>query len=131
MALTGTIEQAILNHFLGTTAYTFVGTLYLALFTVVPSMPAGTGGTEVSGGAYARMPITFTSTGSGPAIASNSALVQFATATANWGTVNGAGIYTALTGGQLIDANSLAVAKTIGTGDTFAMPAGNYTVSQT
>lgn len=130
MALSATIEQNILKHFLGQTAYTFVGTIYLALFTTTPTMPAGTGGVEVSGGAYARQPITFTASGSGPAVASNSALVQFPTATANWGTITGAGLYTAATGGTLIDAGNLAVSKVIGTGDTFAMPAGNYTVNQ-
>ena len=130
MALSGTIETAILNHFLGTSAYTFVGTIYCALFTTTPTMPAGTGGTEVSGGAYARQPMAFTATGSGPAVASNSGLVQFPTATAAWGTIVGAGLYTALTGGTLIDAGALAVSKTIGTGDVFAFPIGNYTVNQ-
>lgn len=130
MALSGTIEQAILNHFLGASAYTFVGTIYCALFTTTPTMPAGTGGVEVSGGAYARQAMAFTTSGTGPAVASNSALVQFPTATASWGTINGAGLYTASSGGTLIDAGALAVSKVIGTGDTFAFPIGNYTVNQ-
>lgn len=130
MALSAAIEQAILKHFLGVQAYTMPATVYLALFTTTPAMPAGTGGVEVSGGGYARQPITFGVSGSGPAVASNSALVQFPTATADWGTVVGAGLYDALTGGNLIDAGPLQVAKTIGVGDVFAMPAGNYTINQ-
>jgi hypothetical protein len=131
MALSSTIEQAILQHFLGVQAYTFPTTVYVALFTTTPTMPAGTGGVEVSGGAYARQAITWTVSGSGPAVATNSALVQFPTATASWGTVTGAGIYTAATGGTLIDATPLQVAKVIGVGDIFAFQPSNYTVSQT
>ena len=130
MALSATIEQDILNHFLGVSSYTFVGTIYMALFTTTPTMPAGTGGVEVSGGAYARQSTAFSVSGSGPAVAQNSGLVQFPTATANWGTIVGAGLYTALTGGTLIDAGNLVTSKVIGTGDTFAMPSGNYTINQ-
>ncbi|AJY07963.1 hypothetical protein SB768_08120 [Burkholderia sp. SIMBA_043] len=130
MALSATIEQAILKHFLGVQAYTMPTTVYVALFTTTPTMPAGAGGVEVSGGAYARQPITWTVTGSGPATANNSALVTFPTATANWGTIMGAGIYDSLTGGTLIDAGPLQVSKIIGTGDVFAFPAANYTINQ-
>jgi hypothetical protein len=97
MALSATIEQAVLNHFLGVSAYTFQATIYVGLFTTTPAMPAGSGGVEVSGGAYARQAITFGVTGSGPATATNSNLV---------------------------------LSKTIGTGDTFAFPIGNYVVNQ-
>ncbi|BDC37917.1 hypothetical protein [Paraburkholderia terrae] len=131
MALSTTIEQAVLKHFLGVQAYTMPATVYVALFTTAPTMPAGTGGVEVAGGAYARQPITFSVTGSGPAAANNTALVQFPTATANWGTIVAAGLYDATTGGTLIDATPLQVSKTIGTGDVFAVPSANYTVNQT
>ncbi|MDI3304663.1 MAG: hypothetical protein QJR04_25275 [Burkholderia multivorans] len=131
MALSATLEQAILKHILGVAAWPMPATVYLALFTTTPQMPAGTGGVEVSGGAYARQPITFNVTGSGPASANSTALVQFPTATSDWGTVVGAGLYDAPTGGNLIDAGPLQVPKTISTGDVFAMPAGNYTLNQT
>ncbi|MBU9552826.1 phage tail fiber protein [Burkholderia multivorans] len=130
MALSATIEQAILKHFLGVQAYTMPTNVYVALFTTNPQMPAGTGGVEVSGGGYARQKITWTVTGSGPATANNTALVQFPTATTDWGTIVGAGIYDAATGGTLIDAGPLQVAKIIGTGDVFAFPTGNYTINQ-
>jgi hypothetical protein len=132
MSLSATEEQAILNHILGTTTLTKPTTVYLALFTTTPTMPAGTGGVEVSGGSYARQPIAFGSaSGSAPAVAANSALVTFPTATTSWGTIAGAGIYDAVTGGNLIDAGALSASKTIGTSDVFAMPAGNYTMSLT
>jgi hypothetical protein len=131
MALSGTLEQAILKHILGVTAWTMPTTLYVALFTTTPTMPAGTGGVEVSGGAYARQAITFGVTGTGPAAANNSGAVTFPTATASWGTIAGAGIYDAVTGGNLIDAGALTASKTIGTGDVFSIPVSNYTLSLT
>lgn len=110
---------------------TMPATLYVALFTTTPTMPAGTGGVEVAGGAYARQAIAFGVAGTGPAVGNNTALVTFPTATAAWGTIVGAGLYDAATGGNLIDAGALTVSKTIGTGDVFAVPASNYTLSLT
>ncbi|MEX3555346.1 MAG: hypothetical protein VB131_01525 [Burkholderia gladioli] len=131
MSLSATIEQAVLKHFLGVQAYAMPTTVYLGLFTTTPSMPGGGGGVEVSGGAYARQPIAFSVAGSEPAIANNTALVQFPTATTDWGVIAGAGLFDAATGGTLIDAGPLQVEKTIGKGDVFAVPAGNYALNQT
>lgn len=131
MALSATFEQNLLKHLLGAGAMTMPAALFVALFTTSPTMPAGTGGVEVTGGAYARQAITFGVTGSGPAVGNNSALVTFPTATAAWGTIVGAGLYDAATAGNLIDAGPLTSSKTIGIGDVFAVPASNYTVSLT
>ena len=57
------LEDKVLDHVFGGTAYTAPSTLYVALFTVSPG-DDGTGGTEVSGGAYARQTATFTVSGS-------------------------------------------------------------------
>jgi hypothetical protein len=131
MALSATLEQAILKHILGVAAWTMPTTVYVALFTTTPTMPANTGGVEVTGGSYARQAITFGVTGSGPAAANNAAQITFPAATAAWGTIVGAGIYDAATGGNLIDAGALAASKVIGIGDVFAVPASNYTLSLT
>jgi len=131
MALSATYEQNILKHILGVASLTMPTTVYVALFTTTPTMPAGTGGVEVSGGAYARQAITFGVTGSGPAAANNSGTITFPTASASWGVITGAGLYDALTGGTLIDAGNLAASKTIGSGDVFAIQPSNYTLSLT
>jgi hypothetical protein len=131
MALSGVSEQAILKHILGVAALTMPTTVYVALFTTTPTMPAGTGGVEVSGGSYARQAITFAVTGTGPAAANNSGAITFPTASGSWGTIVGAGIYDALTGGNLIDAGALSASKVIASGDVFAIPASNYTLSLT
>ena len=46
------LEDKVLDHVFGGTSYTAPGTLYVALFTAAPSDSGG--GTECSGGSYAR-----------------------------------------------------------------------------
>jgi len=72
------------------------GTMYLALYTVAPTATAA--GTEVTGGSYARQPITFSSASSGVKASSNGQ--TFPAATATWGTVVAWAICTASTGGS-------------------------------
>src|SRR4030095_10664706 len=89
-------ENAALNHFFRNTNQTPPTTIYIGLMTVAPNED-GTGGTEVSGGSYARQPITFGAPAAGQA--SNSAQISFPVATANWGTIVGSSLHTALSGG--------------------------------
>jgi hypothetical protein len=116
-------ENKVLEHSLGKTSWT-MPTAYIALFTTNPAED-GTGGTEVSGGSYAR----FTSSGatwgaaSGGTI-SNAVDILFTGATASWGTIVGYGIYDAATGGNLIWLNTLTASKAIGSGDTARFTAG-------
>lgn len=99
----------MLNWLKGTTFVAAPATTYVALFTTAPTSDAGTGGTEVSGGSYARVGIT-SSTGwsaisGGATVAeqiSNGGVVTFATPTANWGTVVAVGLYDAVTSGNLL-----------------------------
>jgi hypothetical protein len=103
------LNSAILNWLKGTTFLAAPATTYVALFTTAPTSDAGTGGTEVSGGAYARQPIT-SSTGwsaisGGATVAeqiSNGAVITFPTPTVSWGTVVAVGLYDAVTAGNLL-----------------------------
>ena len=58
MSFSNYLEDAVLNHVFGGSSYTAPTTLYVALFTSAPSDTGG--GTEVSGGAYARQTGAFT-----------------------------------------------------------------------
>lgn len=118
-------ENKVLDHVLGTTAFTKPSGVYLALFTSDPT-DAGTG-TEVSGGSYARKVITFNASSNGST--SNAADVLFAAATASWGSVTHIGLLDALTGGNLLWHGPVAEAKTIGNGDEFKLGAGKLTIS--
>lgn len=97
-------------------------TLYVALYTSAPN-PDGTGGTEVVGGSYARAAVTNNDTNFPDAVngeKSNAVAINFATATANWGTVQAVGIKSAATGGTLYYFANLTASRTVNNGDTFS-----------
>lgn len=102
------------------------GTSYLALMTA--NAGEGGGGTEVSGGAYARQAIAFTNpstNASGVSSMSNSAQIEFPTATAAWGTVTGWAIFDAASGGNMLWYGTLGTAKAITASDTILLHAGD------
>lgn len=119
------LENALINATLRNTSYTSPTTTYLALYTTDPT-DADTG-TEVSGGSYARQAITFSSPSNG--VTSNSAAIEFPTATASWGTITHIGIRDASTAGNLLYHTALDASKAIGSGDIFRISATNLTVT--
>ena len=124
MSFSNYLENKVLLHVFGATAYTAPSTLYVALFT---SDPGETGsGTEVSGGSYARQTATFTVTGNQ---ASNTAAVEFPTATGSWGTITYAAVYDASSGGNLLAYGALTTSKTIASGDVLRIPAGDFDIN--
>lgn len=124
MSFSDYLETKVLDHVFAGTAYTAPATLYVALFTAAPSDSGG--GTEVSGGGYARQTIAFTTSGD---TTSNNAAVEFPTATANYGTVTHVGIYDASTAGNLMAWAALTSSKTIETGDVFRIPSGDLDIT--
>ena len=99
---------------------------YVALFTAAPS-DAG-GGTEVSGGSYARELAGLSeATGAGGATA-NAADITFTTATGDWGTVTHVALMDAITAGNMIMWSALDASKAVGSGDTFKINAGELDV---
>jgi hypothetical protein len=118
-------ENKIIDHMLRNQAFTPPSTLYVALYTVAPSDSGG--GTEVSGGSYARQTVTFTAASGGAT--SNSADIAFPQATADWGTIVAIGILDASSAGNLLAWGTLTTSKTINNGDQFKILAGNLTLS--
>lgn len=126
MSFSNYLETELLDHVFGGSAYTAPSTLYLGLHTSNPD--EDNSGTEVStsGTAYARQTIAFTTSGN---TTSNTAAVEFATATANYGTVSHVGVYDASSGGNLLAYAALTSSKTIETGDVFRVPAGDLDIT--
>ena len=122
------LEDALLKHVFTNTAYTSPTTVYAALFTVAPSDTGG--GTEVSGGAYARQSMAFSVSGT-DTLATNSAAVEYPTATANYGPVVAVGIFDASTSGNLLAYANLTTSKTVSTGDVFRFNAGDVDITLT
>ena len=122
------LEDKVLDHVFGGTAYTAPGTLYVGLYTAAPSDSGG--GTEVSGGSYARksMP-AMTVSGTSPTEATNGAAVEFITATGTWGTVTHVGVFDASSSGNLLAWAALTASKTVSSGDVFRFDAGDLDIT--
>lgn len=103
--------------------------LYFGLLTAAPT-DAG-GGTEVTGGSYARVAMTSnmtnwagtqgagtTAVSSGTSgVTSNNTAITFQAPTANWGSIVAVVVYDALTGGNPLIYSTLNVPKTVNNGD--------------
>lgn len=102
--------------------------VYLALFQTSPG--AGGTGTEASGGGYARKPISFTTPAQSGNLwqIQNSANVDFGEFSADLGSIGFFGLYNAASGGNLLWYGAFDLTKTIQTGDSVVLPAGNLTV---
>ena len=126
MSFSNFLETEILDHVFGGAAYTAPTAHYLALFTAAPGETGG--GTEVSttGTAYIRNSVAFTTTGN---TTSNTAAVEYATATASYGTVTHVGVFDAVTAGNLMAYAALTTSKLIDSGDVFRVPAADLDIT--
>lgn len=124
-AMSDYLENEILDHILGTGAYTMPTTVYVGLST--GSFGDDNSGTELSGSGYARQSATFNAAASGTA--DNSAAIEFPAATGSWGTISHFGIFDASSAGNLLIHGSFSTAKTIATGDILKISAGDLDIS--
>ena len=120
--LTNYLENKLLDHFLGTTTYT-MPTVYVGLFTVAPG-DAG-GGTEVTGGSYARQTATFTAASAGAT--SNSGNIDFTGMPA--ATTVAIAIFDASTSGNMLVHGTLTTNKQTDAGDTLRIATGDLDIS--
>jgi hypothetical protein len=121
--LTNYLENKLIDHFLGTTSYTMPADVYIALFTVAPA-DAG-GGTEVTGGSYARQIATFSGASSGAT--SNDSNIDFTGMPA--ATTVAIGIFDASTSGNMLLYGTLTTNKTTDAGDTLRIATGDLDIS--
>jgi hypothetical protein len=125
------LENEILDHVLGGGDYSRPATVYVALYTVAPT-DAG-GGTECSGGSYARVAVTNNST-NWPAASSgakaNGTAITFPEATGDWGTVVAFGILDAAESGNLLYWGDLSASKDIDSGDTASFAVGELDITE-
>lgn len=123
---TDLLENRIIDHVFRGRAFAMPTQVWMGLFTAAPS-DAG-GGTEVTGGSYARATAGLNSDtswkatqGGTPAAASsgtggqtsNPAALTFPAPTANWGVITHLGIFDAATVGNLLYWAPLTASKTV------------------
>lgn len=126
MAISTYLEDALLNAVLRGVAYTSPTTVYMALFTTIPT--DANIGTEPPGSAgYARQAVTFDVPAGGSV--QNLSTVTFGPATVSWGQVRWVGIYDAATAGNLLFWGSLASPKDIGVGQSLVFAAGEVNIT--
>ncbi len=130
MSFSNYLELKFLDLAWGAVAFTAPVTVYAALYTAAPSDSGG--GTEATGGAYARVAITNNAT-NWPAAASgaksNGTVITFPTATANWGTVTHFGIFDAATAGNLLNWGALTTSQAVNTGATPSFAAAALSIT--
>jgi len=125
LAMTTYLENKIADHVLRNTAYTSPTTVYAALYTTDPGEDDS--GTEVTGGSYARVAVTFGAPVDG--VTSNTGQVAFPTATGSWGTVGWMQIMDALSSGNALFHGALETAVTINSGDSPLFQIGDLQVT--
>ena len=125
MSFSNTFETHVLQYVFTTDSVTRPTAWYVGLFTADPT-DTGSGATEISGNAYARVSASFTVSGNA---ATTSAAVEFAAATGSWGTISHIGIFDASTGGNLIAHSALSASKAIANGDVFRIPSGDIDIT--
>ena len=126
MSLSNIFETNVLTWLFTGDAVTRPSAFYVALFTSNPDEDAS--GTEVStsGTAYARQSVSFSVSGN---TATNSAAIEFPTATASYGTVSHIGVFDAASAGNLIAYAALTTSKAIDTGDVLRLPANDLDIT--
>jgi hypothetical protein len=124
MSFSNTFETRVLTWVFTNGTATRPTAWYLGLYTAAPG--EGGGGTEVSGGSYAREVLALTVSGNA---ATNGSAIEFTAATASWGTVTYVGIFDASTSGTLIAYSALDTSKTVGIGDILRFSIGDLDVT--
>jgi hypothetical protein len=133
MAITFYSSNRLLDYNFGGTTYSVPGTLYFGLSTTAPSID-GSGSTEPSGGAYARIPLVNTKSNWGTAsnaALTNSSAVTFVESTASWGTITHVLMFDALTSGNLWWFDTLTPSRAVASATTVLFAIGSITVSMT
>jgi hypothetical protein len=126
-------ENKIINHLFMNSTYTPATQHFIALFTASTGLETNLPTGEVSGGAYARCTSTFNTATAGTSV--NGGTLTWAEATADWGTITHLAIVdhvTNVTWGTNVNVlmwGTLTASKTVSSGDTFKISAGDLSIS--
>jgi hypothetical protein len=140
-AFSNYLENNLVDFLMRGQSFTPGTARYVALYTAAPN-DAG-GGTEVTGGSYARAQLDASATnwantqasGSGAStgtggVTSNSATITFPAPSANWGAITHFGVLDASSSGNLLFHGALTTGKTVNNGDPApTFPAGSLVIT--
>lgn len=119
-AMSDYLEGQIRAHIFRTASFTKPTVLAIGLFTAAPSDSGG--GTEVSGGSYARVSLNpldanWTAPDSTGGLTANASAITFPSPTGNWGTITHFGIFDATSAGNLLFWGALTTSRIVNSGD--------------
>lgn len=125
-AISTSLTHKLFNLVLRNQPYTPPTQIWIALYTSDPGDDDR--GTEVSGGGYQRVAVTFGAPANRKI--SNSNTVEFPEATGSWGTITHIGLRTAQTGGELLYYGPLTSPVTLGPGQQLIFKPGSIELQQ-
>ena len=128
MSKSNYLEDKVLDHALGTTAFAQPTNQYLALHTADPGEDAS--GAELSGTGYTRAAIDFNAASGGTATGPTSVIEFTNSGGTSWTEVTHFGIWDASSGGNLLYYGSLTTSKTVAAGDTLRFTAASISISE-
>lgn len=119
-AMSDYLEVEIRKHIFRTGSFTKPAVLAIALYTAAPGEAGG--GTEVTGGSYARvqrdpLDANWSAPDATGGLTDNVAALTFPAPSANWGVVTHIAILDATAGGNFLLYGALTTPKTINSGD--------------
>lgn len=129
------LANKILDYLVSGVAFTQPTNVYVALYTVAPT--ASGGGTEATGGSYARVTVACNTTNFPSAsggVKSNGTAITFPTATADWSTAANmvaATLMDASTSGNELYFGALTASKPVLNGDTASFAIGQFQITET
>lgn len=122
-AMSDYLEAKLLDHVFRSVSYVPPTNVYLSLLTVATT-DAGTGGTEVVGGSYARQIVTFTAAVSPDGKISNASAITFANMPAC--TIVGGATHDAVTAGNMLMQGLLASPRVVAATDNLVIAIGDF-----
>lgn len=130
-ALSNFLEDALIKHLFKNTPFTSPGDqIWIALSTADP-LETGAGLAEPAD-TYARQQVTAANwTDNADGSVQNAAQIQWAVATASWGTLTHVAIMSAVTAGNMYYHGPLAASKAIATDDQAVINAGQLVAALT
>jgi hypothetical protein len=130
MSKSNYLELELLDHALGTGAFTMPTAQHLALHTANPDEDGS--GAELSGTGYARIAVDFNAASGASGTATGPTAVKEFTNSGGgaWDQVTHFGVWDASTSGNLLYYGALTTAKTIAGGDTLRFTAGSISISE-
>lgn len=123
-ALSDYLENKLLDHVLKVAAFTVPTNVFVALYTTATT-DAG-GGTEVTGGSYARQTCNTWTAAVGGAT-SNSASINFSNMPA--ATVTHVALWDAVTAGNMLFHGALTASQVVSAGQTFTFAIGDIDIT--